>query len=140
MRVRGQVLFKFGFTLFIDEQPPDAAEKPVNAFYAFGIPGLDHFERAEKHFEEPQRIRPVLLYHVVGIDDVAAGFGHFLAVLAKDQPLVDEFEKRLRGGDKTEVEEHFVPETRIEQMKHRLFTATHVKINAGGWVGSGFGV
>src|SRR2546430_2115729 len=112
-----EVLLELGFTLFVHKQAPDAAEEAVNALDPFGVPGFDHFEGAEEHFVEAKRIRSEFPHHVVRIDYVSAGFGHFLAVFAEDEALVDEFVERFGGGDKSQVEEDFVPEAGVEKMK-----------------------
>ena len=69
--------------------------------------------------------------HVVRIDHVAAGLGHFLSVFAKDQALVDQLVKRFRRRDAAEVKKHLVPEPRVEKMQHRMLGAANVKIDAG---------
>src|SRR6185369_14661972 len=63
------------------------------------------------------------------VHDVASGFGHLLAILAKNDPLVDEFEKRLRCGDMAQVIKHLVPEPSVKQMQHSVLGATDVQIN-----------
>src|SRR5206468_12460688 len=65
-----------------------AAEKLVDTGYALGAPGFGVLQRAHKHFVEPERISAVFVHHVIWIGDVAAGFGHFLAVFAKNEALV----------------------------------------------------
>jgi hypothetical protein len=54
------------FRFFIHEQPPDAAEKTINALDALGVPRLHHFERAHEHFVKAERVRAVFTEHVVG--------------------------------------------------------------------------
>ena len=124
-------LLKFRLALFVHEQPPDAAEKTINAFDAFGAPRLHLSQRAHEHLVKPERVRAVFREHVVGIHHVAARLGHLLAVLAENHSLVDELEKRLGRGDVAEVEQNLVPEPRVEQMQHGVFRSADVKINAG---------
>lgn len=125
-------MFEFGFALFIHEQSPGAAEKPIDAFDAFGAPRLAVLQRAHEHFVEAEGVGAVFLQNVVGVDDVAAGFGHLLAVFAEDDALIDQFEKRFGGGDEAEIEEDFVPETGIQEMQDGVFGAADVEVNAGG--------
>ena len=83
-RLGGRVLLEFGLAFFIDEQSPYAAEKTVNAFHAFGAPGLHHLQRPHEHFIKPQRIGPEFVNHFVRIHDVSARLGHLLAILTED--------------------------------------------------------
>ena len=50
--------------------------------------------------------------------------------VARDHPLMEELAHRLGGRDETEIEEHLVPEPRVEQVKHRVLGAADVKIDA----------
>ena len=127
----GLGLLEFRFTFFIHEQAPDAAEKTINAFDAFGVPGLHHLQRAHEHFVKAKCVRAVFCQDVIRVDDVAARLGHLLAVFAEDQSLVDEFEKRLRRRDVAEIEQNLVPETRVEQVQHGVLGAADVEINSG---------
>src|SRR6185437_6838893 len=56
--------------------------------------------------------------------------GHFLAVFAENDSLIDELEKWLGGGDEAEIEQDFVPETGVEEMQHGVFGAADVEIDA----------
>ncbi len=122
----GQGLFEFEFAFFVDEEPPGAAEESVNAFDAFGAPGFHHFERAHEHFVQAEGVGTVVLQDFVGIDNVLAGLGHFLAVFAEDEALVDEAAEGLRGGDVAEVEEHFMPEAGVEEVEDGVFGSADV--------------
>ena len=101
-------------------------------FDAVHAPRLGLLERAHEHFVAAQRIRAVFRDHVVRVDDVAAALGHLLSVLAEDQTLVDETLKRLRCADMAEIEEHLVPEARVEQVQHGVLGAADVEIDAAG--------
>src|SRR4051794_12273623 len=92
-RVHSDVLLEFGLGFFIDEQTPDAAEKTVNAFNASGVPWLHHFERPHEHFVKAQGVGTKVRDYRVRIDDIPAGFGHFLTVFTEDQALIDKFEE-----------------------------------------------
>ena len=128
--LRGLGLLEFRFALFIHEQPPDAAEKTIDAFDAFGVPRFDHFQRAHEHLVKPERVGAVFAQNVVGVDDVAARLGHLLPVLAEDDALVDQLEERLRRGDVAQIEKDVVPETGVEQMQHGVLDAADVQIDA----------
>ncbi len=126
LRLGGQMLLELGLALFVHEQAPDAAEETIHAFDALGAPRFGVRKRAHEHFVEPQGISAEFVHHVVGIDDVAARFGHFLVVFAEDKTLVDKFVKRLGCRDVTEVVKDLVPETRVEQVQHGMFGAADV--------------
>ena len=120
--------------LFLAGDTPDAGEKTGNALDPLHLPGFHLFERAHEHFIEAQCVGTVFFDDVVGVDHVAAGLGHFLSVLAQDESLVDEFLKRLGRGDVAEVEEHLVPETGVEQVKHGVLGAANVEIDHPRWL------
>src|SRR6266567_985934 len=130
LRFRTQVLLELGLAGFINEQTPNLTKETINALDAFRAPRFDHLQRAQEHFIEAKSIGAILGYHVVGIDYVATGLGHLLAVFAEDEALVDEFEKRLRRADVAEVEEQFVPEPGVEQVQDGVLGAPDVEINA----------
>ena len=48
---------------------------------------------------------------------------------AEDHALVDELLERLRRRDEPKVEEHLVPEARVEQVQHRMFRAADVEVD-----------
>src|ERR1039458_4846452 len=50
---------------FIHEQPPDAAEKTIDALNAPGVPRLHHFERAHEHFVKAEGVGAELFENVV---------------------------------------------------------------------------
>ena len=66
---------------------------------------------------------------VVRVDHVAAALRHLLVVLAQDHPLVHQLLKRLGRADDAAVEEHLVPEPRVEQVQHRVLRAADVQID-----------
>lgn len=125
----GGVDFDFVGEVFVGDHPPGAGEEAVDPFDAVHLPGFGGIERAHEHFVEAERIGAVLLDDVIGIDDVAAGLGHLLVVLAEDHPLVDEFLKRLGAGEVAEVEEDFVPEAGVEEVKDGVFGAANVEVD-----------
>ena len=90
-------------------------------FHGFAV-----LQRAHEHLVKPERIRAVFHQHVVGIHHVAARLGHLLSVLAENQALIDELEKRFRRGDVAEIEQNLVPEPRVKQMQHGVFRAADV--------------
>ena len=89
--------FDFRFR-FLEGDTPDSCEESGHALHAFHLPRLHLFQRAHEHFVETQRIGSVFGNDVVRVHDLAAGLGHFLTVLAKDQALVDEFLEWLGGS------------------------------------------
>ena len=42
--------------------------------------------------------------------------------------LVEQLVVRLRGRDKAQVKQHLVPETRVQQVQHRVLDATNVEV------------
>jgi hypothetical protein len=120
--------------ILIEEVSPDALEEAVDAFDAGGGPGFYLVEGAHEHFEEAEGVGAIFGDDVVGVDDVAAGFGHFLAVFAEDESLVDEFLERFVVGDEAAVEEDFVPEAGVEEVEDGVFDAADVEVDAAGGV------
>ena len=112
-----------------DGGAPDLVQEAPQAFDARGLPGLLAFQGPHEHLVQAHGIRPVTFDNVVGVDHVAAGLGHLLAVFAQDQALVDELLERLRLGDMAQVEHDLVPETGIEQMQDRMLGAADVEID-----------
>ena len=49
--------------------------------------------------------------------------------LPQDQPLVHQPPERLGRGDVAQVEEHLVPEARVEQVQHRVLDAADVQVD-----------
>ena len=58
-----------------------------------------------------------------------ARLGHLLSVFAEDHSLIHELHERLGRGDVAEIEKDLVPESRVEEVKHRVLRAADVKIN-----------
>ena len=75
-----------------------------------------------------------MLHHIVGIHDVPARLRHFLAVFAENDSLIYQTMKRLRFRNVAEIEKHFVPETRVEEMKNGMFSSANIKIDSAGIV------
>mmetsp|Transcript_66760 Transcript_66760/g.161182 ORF Transcript_66760/g.161182 Transcript_66760/m.161182 type:complete len:863 (-) Transcript_66760:217-2805(-) len=93
------------------------------------LPRLDCLERSHEHLVEAHRVGAVLLDDVVGVDDVASALGHLLAVGAEDHALVHQLLEGLGVLDQVEVEEHLVPEARVEQVQHGVLGAAHVEVD-----------
>ena len=51
---------------------------------------------------------------------------------AEDQALVDEFLEWLGRAHVAEVEEDLVPEPRVEEVQHRVFCSSHIKVHTTG--------
>ncbi|MNS52788.1 hypothetical protein D3C72_855150 [compost metagenome] len=111
------------------EQAPHALQEAVGAFHALGVPGLGGVERPHEHLVETQRVRAVLRDDVVGVDHVAAGFGHLLAVLTQDHALVEELLEGLGRGDVAEVVEYLVPEAGVQEVHDRVLRAADVQVD-----------
>ena len=122
--------FPFARLILLHDQPPDAREKTRDAFHAFHAPRLHLFERPHEHLVTTERVRAVDFDHVERIDHVAPALRHFAVVLAEDHPLVDQALERLGLRDVAEIEEHLVPEPRVEEMQHRVLDAADVEIDA----------
>src|SRR5262245_54133873 len=86
-RLHSRVLLELRLTLFLDEQSPNSSEKTINPLDTFCVPGFDHFQRAEKHFIEAKGVGAEFPDHVIGINDVASCFGHFLTIFSQNEPL-----------------------------------------------------
>ena len=90
------------------------------------LPGLDRFQWAHEHLVEAEHVGPVRADNVIGVDDVAARLAHFLAVVPQDRPLVHHLRERLGVLHHPQIEEHLVPEARIEQVQHGVLGAADV--------------
>ena len=106
----------------------------VRAVVAIHVIGSDGVLEALAHLA-------VLAGHRLTLEGVViAGFNHVGCVyvdasvvfecVGLDVALVDEALERFHGTDNAQVVEHLVPEAGIEQMQHRVFDATDVKIDA----------
>ena len=120
------------FLVFLHDETPHPRQEPRHALHAGHAPGFGLFERSHEHLVETQRIRAVFGDDLVGVDHVAAALGHLLAVLAEDEALIDQPLERLGRGDVAVIEEHLVPEPRVEQVQHGVFGAADVEIDAAG--------
>ena len=90
--------------LAADALAPDFLEKAVHAFDPVGIPRLHGVERPEEHQVETQGIRAVRLDDRVGAHDIAAALGHFFAVFAENDSLVEQLGEWLALRHDAEVE------------------------------------
>ena len=50
---------------------------------------------------------------------------------AGDQPLMKQLRERLDAAHLAQVEQHLVPEPRVQQVQHGVLAAAHVQVNAG---------
>ena len=114
--------------LAADAFAPDFLEKAVHAFDPVGIPRLHGVERSEEHQIETQGIRAVRLDDRVGAHDIAAALGHFFAVFAENDSLVEQLGEWLALRHDAEVEQHLVPESRVQEVEHRMFGTADVKV------------
>ncbi len=76
-------------------QAPYSCQKTAHSLDAMGVPGFYLFKRAEKHLIQANGISAVIVQNLVGRDDVAPGFGHFLIVFTENHALVKQFPERL---------------------------------------------
>ena len=113
----------------VNYHTPCTLQKAVDAFDAVHRPRLGGFQRPHEHFVQTHRIGPVLFDDIVGIDDVAAGLTHFLVVRTEYHALVDEFLVGLLCRDIAQVEQQFMPESRIQEVQHRVLSAADVQID-----------
>ncbi len=130
--VVGEAVVEFVVRVGVNDEAPGAGEEAVDAFDASGAPGFGLLQRAHEHFEAAEGVGAVVADDVVGIDDVAEGFRHFLAVFAKDEALVDEALEGLGGGEVAEVVKDFVPESCVEEVEDGVFGAADVEVHAAG--------
>src|SRR5262249_32262292 len=122
--------FPVTFLVFGHEQTPDACKKTRYAFHATHAPGFHLFQGSHKHLVATKGVSAVLVDHVVRVHDVAARFRHFLVVFAEDNSLINQSLERLWLRDVAEIEQDFVPETRVKQMQDRMLGAADVQIDA----------
>ena len=127
----GRSLLVIRLGLFVDKETPHPAEEAVHAFDALGVPRLGVLQRSHEHLIQPERVGTIFHQHVIWVDHVAAGFGHFLAVFTEDQALVDQLEEGLCSRNLSQVEQHLVPETGVQQMQHGVLGTAHVEVYSG---------
>ncbi len=108
---------------------PHAIQEPAAALHSLLRPSRAQLERADKHFVGPKRIRAELVYNIVRINDIAAGFAHLLAVLPENHAVGGALLIRLFRRYKPLVIEEFVPETGIQKMQRRMLHAAVVPVN-----------
>ena len=72
----GDALVELVFFAWGDEELPAFGEEAVDAGDAGCIPRLDLIERAHEHLIEAQRVGAEIAHDIVGVDDIAARFGH----------------------------------------------------------------
>src|SRR5271167_809074 len=95
---------------------PDALEEAFNALDSTRLPGLHLLEGAHEHLVDAQSVGAIRPHDVVGVDDVASGLAHLLAVFAENDALVNEFGEWLGVANHTEIEKDLVPETCVEKV------------------------
>ena len=77
----------------------------------------------------PEHVRTVHGHVVVGVDYVAAGLAHALAVGAENDALVDQTQERLVEMQVAHVAQRLCDEARVEQVHAGVFRAAHVGID-----------
>ena len=122
----------FARLIFLHHQAPDAREEARDAFDAVHAPRLHLLERPHEHLVTAERVRAVFGDDIERIDHVAPALRHFPAVFAEDDSLIHEPLERLRRREMPEIEEHLVPEARVEEMQHGVLGAADVEIDAAG--------
>ena len=110
-------------------QIPYTVEEPLAALHRIVAPGSGLFKVTDEHDIHAHGIGAILCHHIVGVDHIAAGFGHFFAALAQDHAVAGAFVIRFFGRYHTEIIEEFVPETGIKQMERGVFHAAVVPIH-----------
>src|ERR1700730_11323148 len=115
--------------ILIHQQAPNAREKSRDTFDPAHVPRFHLLERSHEHFVTTKGVRAVLLDYVIGIDDVAARLRHLLIVFAENDSLIDQTLERLWLRQIAEIEQHLVPEARIQKMQDRVLGPTDVQID-----------
>ncbi len=115
--------------LGVEEESPAPLEPASHAHHVPRGPGLHHLQGAHEHLVATEGICAVLPDDLVRVDHVASALGHLLPVLAEDETLVDEPREGLVRGHEAEIEEHLVPEPRVEEVEHGVLRAAHVEVD-----------
>src|SRR5262245_39272744 len=63
----------------VHDHSPDPVQKTAHAVNARHAPWLGLFKRSHEHFIESQRIRAVIAYDFVGVNDVASTLRHLVS-------------------------------------------------------------
>ena len=108
--------------LEVGKEMPDAVDKAVGSLNAAVGPVEVPFGRGGEQAEKAHRIRPVLLHHGIGIDDVALGFGH-LAPAQEHHALRKKVAERLVQSlwQVAAVPQHLGEEAGIAQVQNGMF-------------------
>ena len=67
----------------------------------------------------------------------AAMGGRAAVRMAGDKPLVKKATHRLWSAHKAHIEEHLVPEARIEKMEHCMLATAHIEVHSARMTGCG---
>src|ERR1700724_1481953 len=122
--------FPIASLILVNQQAPNAREKSRDTFDPAHVPWFHLLERSHEHFVTTKGIRAVLVDYVVGIDDVAARLRHLLIVFAENDSLIDQTLERLWLRQIAEIEQHLVPEARVEQVQDRMLCPADVQIDS----------
>jgi len=111
------------------DEAPGATEEFIDAADGLRIPGLYLLKRAHEHFIHPKRVGSILADDVVGVNDIASRLRHLLVIFSEDHPLIYESFEGLARRDHTDIVKHVMPESRIEEVEHRVLDAAYVEVN-----------
>ena len=125
-----------GGVLIAGDPAEQAREEAVRTFDAGLVPVHVLLGRRGEEREQAARIRAVFHHHVVGVHDVALGFGHGLAV-ELDHALGEEVFEGFIDRDEADVAHHFAPEARVEQVHDGVGDAADVLVDGEPGVDSG---
>ena len=110
-------------------QIPVALDEAAAAADARRAPRSGLFKVADEHLVQAHGVRAVLVNDLVGVDDIAAGLAHLLAVLAEDHAVRGALGVRLGRGNNADIIEELVPEAAVEQVERGVLHAAVVPVD-----------
>ena len=110
-------------------QLPDPVQEPAAAPGSLGGPGNFLIEGAHEHLVQAEGVRTDFGHDFVGVNDVAPGFGHLLAVGAQDHAVAGALFVGLHGGHIALIVQEPMPEPGIQQMQRGVLHAAVIPVH-----------
>ena len=107
----------------------------VGAVLRNHVIGIDHVAKALGHLGDDLRDRSAAALVVTAValldlvDRHQAAIGALVGI-GGEHPLMEQPAEGFRRAHVAEVEEHLVPEPRVQQVKHRMLGTAHVQVDA----------
>ena len=120
-----------GITLFVAHhilKAPYSVKEAGTAFYGALAPRSSLFKVAHKHLVHTECICAVFIHYIIGVYNIAAALGHFIAVFTQNHAVAGSFCIRFRTGNSTDIIQELVPETGVQQVQCGMFHTAVVPV------------